>query len=76
MIQVKLVNLFQETLLRFAKNKNKITKLKTEKEEKKGEKSFQFQVPKPQEIKSANRHTVHIITQEENMMDSADFRHW
>lgn len=57
------------------KNKSKVAKIKTEEEyKKKGEGSSQSQVPKPQEIGSVIRNTVHIITQEENMTDSADFR--
>lgn len=44
------------------------------KKKKKRRKSFQSQVPEPQEIESAIRNTVHIITQEEDMIDSADFR--
>ena len=62
------------------KCKSKVAKIKTEEEDekkrskKKGERSSQSQVSKPQEIKRAIRNTVHIITQEENMIDSADFR--
>lgn len=57
------------------KYKSKVAKIKTEEEDKKkGERSSQSQVSKPQEIKRAIRNTVHIITQEENMIDSADFR--